>query len=88
MGNLGNLLNYMALKKIRLISFLIFGSRKGLFTPLGSFISPREVEAQQSMKGMQLVTRWQFTHPNNAMSGQVSGEISNKSLFLLTVSGT
>jgi hypothetical protein len=46
------------------------------------------MEAQQSMKGMQLVTRWQFTHPNNAMSGQVSGEISNKSLFLLTVSGT
>jgi len=40
----------MALKKIRLISFLIFGSRKGLYTPLGSFISPREVEAQQSMK--------------------------------------
>lgn len=40
----------MALKKIRLISFLIFGSRKGLYTPLGSFISPKEVEAQQSMK--------------------------------------
>ena len=40
----------MALKRIRLISFLIFGSRKGLYTPLGSFISPKEVEAQQSMK--------------------------------------
>ena len=40
----------MALKKIRLVSFLIFGSRKGLYTPLGSFISPKEVEAQQSMK--------------------------------------
>jgi hypothetical protein len=50
MGNLKNFLNYMALKKIRLISFLIFGSRKGLYTPLGSFISPKEVEAQQSMK--------------------------------------
>jgi hypothetical protein len=50
MGNLGHFLNYIALKKIRLISFLIFGSRKGLYTPLGSFISPREVEAQQSMK--------------------------------------
>jgi hypothetical protein len=45
------------------------------------------MEAQQS-KGMKFVTRWQFTHPNNAMSGQVSGEISNKSLFLLTVSVT
>lgn len=50
MGNLKDFLNYMALKKIRLISFLIFGSRKGLYTPLGSFISPKEVEAQQSMK--------------------------------------
>jgi hypothetical protein len=41
---------FIRLKLIRFISFLIFGSRKGLYTPLGSFISPREVEAQQSMK--------------------------------------
>ena len=45
------------------------------------------VEAQQTdAKVRQLVTRWQITPPNNKLSVKESGEISNKSLFLLTVS--
>jgi hypothetical protein len=49
MGMGKSILSCIALKKTRLISFLIFGSRKGLYTPLGSFISPKEIEAQQSL---------------------------------------
>ena len=37
---------------------------------------------------MQLITRWQITPPSNKLSGQEPGEISNKNMFLLTVSVT
>jgi hypothetical protein len=51
---------------------------------LKSVCEAQEAHAQE----MQLITRWQITPPSNKVSGQEPGEISNKNVFLLTVSVT